>query len=135
MTERAPGSIFEDWTTTFHYRIALEAGFSNQPAWMQQATLWHEDVHVNQRIDIGRHRFNARYMGSPRWRWVLETQAYRESVRNLKARGATDREIEIYIDRVYWVLRDRYRLKWFLKAKQMRRETTRIILLGATDWD
>ncbi len=130
LTERTESNPFSDWTTTFHRRIALKHGFWNQPVWAQQATLGHELVHIEQRIDIGRHRFNVRYMARPRWRWILETQAYRESVRNLKARGATSSQIDAYIDYVIKTLRKRYVLG-ILGDKQMKRETRRILLLGA----
>lgn len=133
LVERGPNNPFADWTTTFHRKIALSNGFYEQPVWEQQATLWHEDVHIPQRIDVGRHRFNVRYMGSQRYRLIYETHAYRESVRNLKARGASDREISAYISHVIKILRYKYRIR-LLRKKGARKEIRRILLLGATDW-
>jgi len=133
LVERGENNPFADWTTTFHRKIALENGFYEKPAWAQQATLWHEDVHIEQRIDVGRHRFNVRYMGSQRHRLIYETHAYRESIRNLKARGASDREISAYISHVIKILRYKYRIT-LLRKKGARAEICRILLLGATDW-
>lgn len=130
LVERSPSNPFADWTTTFHLRIALRNGFWKLPVRQQQATLWHENVHINQRLDMGRHRFNLRWAGSPRWKWILETQAYRESVRNAKAMGASESEIDSYIDETIRNLRNKY-LLWILNKNQMERETRRILLLGA----
>ena len=134
LVERSPASPFSEWTTTFHGRIALRNGFWNLPVWQQQAILWHEYVHIEQRIDMGRHRFNVRWAGSPRWRWSLEVPAYRESVRNLRGRGASVSEINEYIDSSTENLRKKYLLK-ILDPSQMKMETKRILLLGASDWN
>lgn len=133
LVERGENNPFADWTTTFHRKIALSNGFYEQPVWEQSWTLWHEDVHVEERIDIGRHRFNIRYMGSQRHRLIYEVPAYRESVRGLKARGANDREIAAYISHVIKILRYKYRIT-MLRKKGARKEIRRILLLGATDW-
>jgi len=133
LIERSENNPFSDWTTTFHMRIALQNGFYSLPAAQQQGTLWHEDVHVEQRIHVGRHRFNVRYMGSQRYRLIYETQAYRESIRNIKARGANDQEIAAYVEYVIKILRYKYKIR-MLRKKSVRKEISRILLLGATDW-
>ena len=133
LVERSENNPFADWTTTFHRKISLSNGFYKQPAWEQQATLWHEDVHIEQRIDIGRSRFNVRYMGNQRYRLIYETHAYRESVRNMKARGGTQKEIESYIAYIIKIMRYKYRIT-LLRKKEARDEIGRILFLGATDW-
>jgi hypothetical protein len=133
LVERGENNPWADWTTTFHRRIALSHGFYEQPVWEQDDTLWHEDVHIEQRVDIGRHRFNVRYMGNQRCRLIYETHAYRVSVQKLKARGASGEQIDAYISHVIKILRYKYRIT-LLRKKGARKEIRRILKLGATDW-
>lgn len=133
LVERSVNSPWADWTTTFHLKIALEHGFYKNPSWQQEATLWHENVHIDQRLDIGRHRFNLRYIGSQRYRLIYEAHAYRESVRNLKSRGANEQQIEQYITYIIRMLRYKYKISMLRKA-EVRDEIRRILRLGASDW-
>ena len=133
LVERSENSPWADWTTTFHLRIAVEHGFYKKPVWQQQATLWHENVHIDQRLDVGRHRFNVRWAASQRYRLIYETHAYRESVRNLKARGANEQQIDQYITYVIRMLRYKYKIR-LLRKREVRNEIRDILRLGATDW-
>jgi len=89
-----------DMTTAYHRVLRVPRGFFERPIEYQVLTLRHEIVHYRQRHDVGRHRFNARYLFRPPWRWAWEVQAYRQTVWTMRALGSDEAEVEEYAARL-----------------------------------
>lgn len=103
-------------TTTLRRTIWLGVGWDGKLARDKAATLMHELVHAEQWwIHQG---FLARYIASPRFRWAMEVQAYRESVRTYRAVGFTGPGLERYIQaRANTIIRS-----YFMIGRRLRRD-------------
>lgn len=71
--------------------------WENRSPIRQVVTLAHELVHVRQANSLGVRKFATRYLMSERWRWILEMQAYAESIAVARQLGfdVSDRPEEI----------------------------------------
>lgn len=90
-------------TTTYFKEIRLGSGWPNYNEYQKANTLVHEAVHARQWRSYGRFRFGTWYLRRPRWRWAIEMQGYRESMRwaiiNLHAQRRPLKDIESEIQR------------------------------------
>jgi len=90
-------------TTTYYKQVRLGSDWPNYNVYQKANTLVHEAVHARQWRSYGRYRFGTWYLRRPRWRWAMEMQGYRESMRwsiiNLHGRRASSRRIEAEIKR------------------------------------
>jgi hypothetical protein len=68
-------------TTTYYREIRLGSGWNDYAPDVRAAILVHEAVHARQWRGYGASRFGLYYASNPRWRWSIEMQGYRESVR------------------------------------------------------
>lgn len=90
-------------TTTYFNEIRLGANWSEYSDYQKANIYVHEAVHARQWRTVGRFRFGTWYLRRPRWRWAIEMQGYRESVRwaviELDAKKAPTRAIEAEVRR------------------------------------
>jgi hypothetical protein len=97
--KRGPsGWRLKRFTVTYRRVIYLGVGWSVMSDHGQAQLLAHEYVHALQ----WRHEraFGLRYAFDQRFRWAMETQAYRESVRAYRATGFGSTSVRRYADRV-----------------------------------
>ncbi len=72
---------FSKFGTTFYRSILLPSDYADRPLW-RNAVLWaHEIQHARQWRGYGRGRFAMNYVLRARYRWAVEMQCYRTSVR------------------------------------------------------
>lgn len=90
------GTKLSRMSTTYYATIRLGTNFEGKDAKNQAITLGHELLHARQWRGFGRSKFRTRYMFWPRWRWAIEMQAYRESIRIMLALGYTRDDCERY---------------------------------------
>ena len=64
--------------------ILFSKDFPSYPGYKKAEVGWHELGHVDQLNGMWPWLFNARYLFSQVWRWAIEVQCYRISVRVLK---------------------------------------------------
>ena len=86
------------FTTTMRRRIYLGVGWSQKSLRQRAAILAHELVHALQWR--GLKRFGRNYVFSARFRWAVETQAYRESCRAYRAMGLAEAAVQEYASAV-----------------------------------
>lgn len=102
-------------STTYYREVRVAHGFWKRDIPTQAATLAHELVHARQWRKHGRVRFALAYATSPRFRLAVELQAYRESIRAMRAMGYSNKYIESYINRKPFTMKDAYllhRVRW-----------------------
>jgi hypothetical protein len=114
------------WATTLRRTVWLQAGWPKYSTAKKARVLMHELVHIRQRRRLGHARFVARWLRT-RYRWALETAAYRETIRTMRAMGASDKTIRAAVNHRVAKLRTSYRLK-SIRRKQYERETRRILM-------
>lgn len=102
------GTPLSRMSTTYYTTIRLGTSYDDKsPAW-QAVTLGHELCHARQWRGYGRSTFRTRYLFWPRWRWSIEMQAYRESIRVMMALRFKASTIADFIDERPDVLLDKY---------------------------
>lgn len=101
-------------STTLRRVVWLGVNFDERAPIDQAALLMHELCHARQMRVYS--RFLARYIADSRFRWAMEAQAYRESVRAMRSMGAPKQRIRNYshgraeaIIRGYFILGRRLR--------------------------
>ena len=115
------------WSMTIGKRIYLRAGFYDRSMWYQCAVLAHELVHALLVKAWGVARFLWRW-SQARWRWAIETLAYRMTYRIHRLHMTTDR-IDNAISARVRTMRKAYRLGRIRKS-QYERETRAVLYLG-----
>jgi hypothetical protein len=90
------GSRFSKMTTTYYKEIRVGDGWAGYTPPKKASILKHEIVHAKQWRHYGRGTFGARYIFSARFRWAMEVQAYRESVRAYRTLGAKESWLRTY---------------------------------------
>ncbi len=105
-------SRFRNWskmTTTFRWNIRAGRDYESYSTQQKAITLTHEWPHVEQWDTYL--LFGPRYLGA-RWGWAMEMQAYRQTIRGMKALGFKRNEIDQYIKsradslwEHYWLMR------------------------------
>lgn len=118
---------FARLTTTYYQHVRVPEDWDERGTLGQVLTLAHELVHVRQWRKYGRARFGGRYVFSPRWRWAMEVQAYRESIRVRKVLGMGKGEAEQYAGRVAARMWTTYRL-WPLSKAHVRKYAKMLML-------
>lgn len=116
--------------TALAYRLYVTPEWDDRPENWKATLLRHELTHYCDRDRLGDTQFEIRYAHSA-GRWVLETRAYAQSVREWSALGASEPQLRGYVDEKVGELRDQYFL-WDIDPAQFEAETTRI-LLGSVD--
>ena len=97
--KRGPSSWkWKRFTTTFRRTIYLGVGWSKMSARSQAALLAHEYVHALQWR--GERAFGMRYALDERYRWAVESQAYRETCRAFRAMRMAERAVQEYASNV-----------------------------------
>ncbi len=86
------------FTTTMRRRIYLGVGWRKKNIRNRATILAHELVHALQWK--GLRAFGTRYVLSTRFRWAVETQAYRESCRAMRAMGMAEQAVQAYASEV-----------------------------------
>lgn len=119
-------------TTTYYRTVRVPRDWLTRSVAGKAITLAHEYVHVLQWRELGRMRFVATYTVSPRWRWALEVQAYRESMRVRALLGASRGHAEVYAGGLAHRLWRTYRL-WPLSKAHVYRYTKRLLLEAHDD--
>jgi len=108
------------------YRLYVTPEWDERPSNWKATLLRHELTHYCDRDRLGDTQFEIRYAHSA-GRWVLETRAYAQSVREWSALGASEAQLRGYVDEKVGDLRDQY-LLWDIDPAQYEAETTRILL-------
>lgn len=122
------GSRFSKMTTTYYKEIRVGDGWEGYSVPKKASILKHEIVHAQQWRNFGRAEFGSRYVFSARFRWAMEVQAYRESVRAYRTLGATEKWLRNYATReVPDVLWQNYMLG-LLRKGDIYEHTARILL-------
>jgi len=93
------GSRFSKMTTTYYKEIRVGDGWEDYSIPRKASVLRHEIVHAKQWRHFGRASFGANYIFSARFRWAMEVQAYRESVRAYRVLGAKEDWLRNYATR------------------------------------
>ncbi len=113
-------------STTLWRTVWLGVNWDSKSPHEQAATLMHELVHARQYRGIK--RFLPRYVADSRFRFAVETHAYRETCRAYRAMGLSERSIKAYAEdlpnrfiKSYWILGRRMR-------KAVRRYMERIVV-------
>lgn len=86
------------FTTTLRRVIYLGVGWSSKSWRAKAATLAHELVHALQWKSL--RAFGVRYVFDERFRFAVECQAYRETVRAFRAMGLHEQAVQDYADGV-----------------------------------
>jgi hypothetical protein len=81
--------------------IWLSHDWDSRPEASQALTLAHELVHVRQQLAMGPAKFLRRY-ATPRGRWVLEMQAYAETIRANRSLGFDVSDIPENVAKSMW---------------------------------
>lgn len=108
------GSDWSKLTTTFWWNIRAGKNYESYSTQGKAGVLAHEWVHVVQ-WDVYPF-FGPRYLG-PRWGWAMEMQAYRETIRAMKVRSYTEKEMQDYVDGRAASLWKSYRLMHGIRRK------------------
>lgn len=74
-------------TTAFYRQVRVGTTWDRKSTAAKAVTLAHELVHIRQWRHFGRIAFGSSYVFSARWRWAMEMNAYRESMRAMKILG------------------------------------------------
>ena len=82
--------VLSKFATTLYTQIRVPHGFGDWGTASKAILLAHELVHVRQWRSMRARNFGARYIFSPRFRWSMEMQAYRETVRAQLLMGWTE---------------------------------------------
>lgn len=102
--------------------IWLANNWAKRSPGQQAVTIAHEMVHVRQSESMGLKKFAARY-ATPRWRWIIECQAYAETIRVQKMLGGNTIEAP---RRIATSLRDKYG-PWMLLKPFIHRATVEVL--------
>lgn len=98
--------------------IWLGVTWDEKTIWHKAATLMHELVHANQSRAYGFKRWLGYYIGSARFRFAMEAQAYRETCRAYRVMGRSERSIGEYAAR----LPNRFVKSYFIVGRRMRKD-------------
>lgn len=126
LEKKSGGSKLARMSTTYYGSIRLGSKYDSLSDEWKSVLLAHELVHARQWRHFGRRTFRTRYLFWTRWRWAIEVQAYRESVRMLIALGASKGLIESYIDARTKSLLSNYTLS-SLNLKNVRTATVKLL--------
>ena len=106
-------------TTTMRRTVYLGTNWAKKGADERAALLAHEYVHARQHR--GYKGFLARYVFDSRFRWAVEAQAYRESVRAYRAMGRTEPALREYAEN----LPGRFIKNYVIGGRRMRKGVRR----------
>lgn len=122
------GSRFSKMSTTYYREIRVGSRWEEFSVAKKAAVLKHEIVHAKQWRHYGQVRFAAKYIFSARFRWSMEVQAYRESVRAYRTLGALESWLREYVlDSVPGSLWNSYGLRT-LRKDDVYDETRKLLL-------
>ncbi len=122
-TSRA--NVMSKFTTTYYKEMRLGIDFDELDEPIQAVVMAHELVHVYQWRHYGRAKFGPKYVMSGRFRWAMEMQAYRESVRWRKLMN--DSKLDQYCKDRWEVLWREYFLWPTLRRDHVRNKTRKIL--------
>jgi hypothetical protein len=110
------GTSLSRMSTTYYRELRLGTGYADKTDAWKAVTMAHEILHARQWRHWGPATFRTRYMFWTRWRWAIEVQAYRESVRCLVALGVRPSTLDEYIASRPGVLWSKYAIKTLHKG-------------------
>jgi hypothetical protein len=91
------GGRLSKMSTTYYKEIRVGARWTEFSVPKRAAVLKHEIVHARQWRHYGQGSFATKYIFSARFRWAVEVQAYRESIRVYRTLGAVEKWLREYV--------------------------------------
>jgi len=111
-----PKSRLASFTTTYFREIRLGVNYNDRPTASKASLLMHELVHVRQWREYGPVNFATNYVLVPGFRWAVEVQAYRESIRAQRTMRTSTHDATMYAHEVAFSLYNNYMLSYFNKS-------------------